>query len=174
VRPVRRPAAPLALALLAACATVPRAGPAFAFPGAFTATQVVTVHGERGVETLLASVWREPGRFEVAFLDPALQTPLVSARLVGDAFVEERFVDFPMPASDVEALLRDVAALYGSRDIRASGDGARVRVGRWDVATSGPGGEAGCRFPERITWRIEGRSLPWIEVRTLDVRCDSR
>jgi hypothetical protein len=171
---VRRPEATLALAVLAACATVPRTGPAVAFPGAFTATQVVTVHGERGDQILLASVWREPGRFEVAFLDPALQTPLVSARLVGDAFVEERFVDFPMPASDVESLLRDVAALYGSRDIRGAEDGARVRVGRWDVATSSPVGEADCRFPDRITWRLEGRSLPWIEVRTLDVRCDSR
>ncbi len=171
---MRRRAPPLALALLAACATVPRAGPAFAFPGAFTATQVVTVHGERGDQTLLASVWREPGRFEVAFLDPALQTPLVSARLVGDAFVEERFVDFPMPASDVESLLRDVSALYGSRDIRGAEEGVRVRVGRWEVAASTPDGQAGCRFPERITWRLEGRPLPWIEVRTLDVRCDSR
>ncbi len=171
---MRRGAATLALALLTACATVPRAGPTFAFPGAFAATQVVTVHAERGDQTLLASVWREPGRFEVVFLDPALQAPLVSARLVGDAFVEERFVEFPMPASDVEALLRDVSALYGSGDIRGSGDGTKVRVGRWEVVTSAPGGEAGCRFPERITWRLDGRTLPWIEVRTLDVRCDSR
>jgi hypothetical protein len=171
---VRRLAIPLAPFLLAACATVPRAGQPFAFPGAFTATQVVTVHGERGDQTLLASVWREPGRFEVAFLDPALQAPLLSARLVDDAFVEERFVDFPMPASDVEALLRDVAALYGSRDVRAGTDGTRARVGRWDVTASAPGGEAGCRFPDRITWRLDGRPLPWIEVRTLDVRCDSR
>jgi hypothetical protein len=159
--------------LLAACATVSPAGRPFAFPGAFTATQVVTVHGDRGDQALLASVWREPGRLEIAFLDPALQTPLLLARLEDGAFVEERFVDFPMPASDVEALLRDVEALYGSRSLRA-GDGARVRVGRWDVTTSAPDGEAGCRFPDRITWRIDGRPLPWIEVRTLDVRCDSR
>jgi len=171
---VRRRAIPLAAVLLAACATVPRAGQPFAFPAAFTVTQVVSVHGERGDQVLLASVWREPGRFEVAFLDPALQAPLLSARLAGESFVEERFVDFPMPASDVEALLRDVSALYGSRDIRAAADGTRVRVGRWDVATSAPSGEAGCRFPERITWRLDGRPLPWIEVRTLDVRCDSR
>jgi hypothetical protein len=171
---VRRRAIPLAVLLLAACATAPRAGQPFDFPAAFTATQVVTVHAERGEQTLLASLWREPGRFEVVFLDPALQAPLLSARLVGDAFVEERFVDFPMPASDVEALLRDVAALYGSRELRTDTDGVRVRVGRWDVATSAPGGAAACRFPDRITWRIDGRALPWIEVRTLDVRCDSR
>ena len=164
----------LALAVLAGCATVPHGGPAWSFPDAFTATQVVAVHGERGEQVLLASVWRQAGRFEITFLDPTLQAPVVSARLVGREFVEERFVDFPMSSSDVEALLRDVAALYASRPTRGEGPGSGVRVGRWDVALSTPSVEGPCPFPERISLRIDGRPLPWIEVRTLDVRCGSR
>ena len=70
-------------------------------------------------------------------------------------------------------LLRDVAALYGSRSIRAEGAGGAVRVGPWDVALSAPEGSGTCPFPERITLRLPGRTVPWIEVRTLDVRCGS-
>jgi hypothetical protein len=170
---VRRRAA-LALASLAACATAPRGGPDWSFPDAFEATQVVEVHGERGNQVLLASVWRDAGRFEITFLDPVLQTPLVSARVVGGAFVEERFVDFPMTPSDVEALLRDVAALHESQSIRMGASGGSVRLGRWKVTLSPPAGGDACPFPERINLRIDGRPLPWIAVRTLDVRCSSR
>ncbi len=169
MRGARLPVA--ALAALAACATVPRGGPGWSFPPAFAASQVVEVRAERGAQTLLASVWREPGRIEIAFLDPALQVPLVVARLAGGDFSEERFVEFPMPASQVESLLRDVAALYGAGGYAPADGGLAERVGRWNVSLSPPGGPEGCRFPERVTMAPREGGLPRIEVRTLEVRC---
>ncbi|HVP66849.1 MAG TPA: hypothetical protein VMT17_06260 [Anaeromyxobacteraceae bacterium] len=161
-------------AVLAACATVPRGPPAYLFPPEFAASQVVEVHGDRGEQTLLASLWRSPGRFELTFLDPALLVPVVSARLEGERYAEERFVAFPLPSAQVEALVRDVADLYGSRSIQAEGAAWKVRVGHWDVALTPAPADTECPFPGRITLRVAGRSLPRIEVRTLDVRCGPR
>ncbi len=162
-----------ALVALVACATVPVGPPAYVFPSEFAATQVVEVHGDRGEQTLLASLWRERGRFEITFLDPALLVPVVSARLEADKFAEERFVSFPMSSSEVEALLRDVVALYASQSIRAAGAGGAVRVGQWEVLLSAAGEHWNCPFPVRIVLRVAGSRVPWIEVRTLDLRCRS-
>ena len=162
------------LALLAACASIPRGGPIYAFPEEFAASQVVTIHGEDASRTLIASLWRNDSSIEVTFLDPTLLVPVVSARLSAGEFTEERFVAFSMSPSEVEALLRDVAALYGSRAIREDGAASAARVGPWDVSLSSPTGGGDCAFPERITLRVRGRAFPWIDVKTLGVRCGSR
>ena len=164
----------LTASVLAACSTVPRGEDGWAFPGTFAATQVVTITDERGETALLASVWREPGRFEIAFLDPALQVPVVSAALIDRGFSEERFVEFPLAPAAVEALLRDVDALYESRGHRPGAPEGAIRVGRWVVTLTRPSVKWVCEFPEQISLRWNERAVPRIEVRTLDVRCDAR
>lgn len=164
-------AAVASLTFLAACATIPRAMRTYAFPEEFAASQVVTIHGEDASQALIASLWRNNANIEITFLDPILLVPVVTARLSAGEFTEERFIAFPMSPSEVEVLLRDVAALYGSRVI---GEDGAARVGPWDVTLSSPRGEGGCEFPERITLRVKGRALRWIDVKTLDVRCGSR
>jgi hypothetical protein len=163
-----------AFLLLAACAAAPRGEAGWSFPAAFTATQVVDVQSPRGSQALLASVWRAPGRFEIAFLDPALQVPLVVATLEEGRFVEQRLVPFPLASSDVEDLLRDVDALYAARGWRPDGAVWTDQVGRWTVEIDRPAGPDGCSFPQHIEMHPAGASLPRIEVRTLDVRCGTR
>ena len=169
-----RPHPAALLLLLAACATAPRGEAGWSFPAAFTATQVVDVRSPRGSQALLASVWRAPRRLEIAFLDPALQVPLVVATLEEGRFVEHRLVAFPLASSDVEELMRDVDALYAARGWRPDGAVWTDRVGRWTVELDRPAATEGCSFPQRIEMHPSGASMPRIEVRTLDVRCGTR
>jgi hypothetical protein len=158
--------------LLTSCATASQAGLPYYFPEEFRATQVVEVRGDSGDVTLLASVHQAPGSFTVTFFEPALQAPLLSARIVHGAFIEERFAEFPLPPGEVERLARQVVEIYGAQHLRIGAEGASTHVEPWNVSISDPRGSESCRMPEWIHLRIGKRKVPAVDVRTIDVQCD--
>ncbi len=110
----------------------------------------------------------------MTFFEPALQAPLLSARIVRGVFIEERFAQFPLPSADVEKLARQVADIYGAHHLRTGAEGVSNQVGPWTVSMSDPQGQASCRIPEWIHLRIGKRQFPAVDVRTIDVQCGPR
>jgi hypothetical protein len=166
---VRRVAAAVALAA-AGCATAGRGGaPAFAFPGAFDANQVVTVRAEGVDREFLASLRRRGDAYDVTLFDPALAVPLWSASSRGGKVTVERAEG--IRASDSARLLGLLGELYAASYRDAGGGRLEARSRTAVFRLDGVRPRDGCDFPDRIAVAPRLGSAFDLKVVTLDVSC---
>ncbi len=169
----RLAAAATALLALACAHGGSPAGPAFAFPGAFDANQLVEIRTAGETREVLASLRRRGGDFDVTLFDPVFAVPLLSASSRGGAVHVEAG---PAPGrgpgpEEATQLLSLLADLYG-RTFRAAGaDRFETSSGRFRFGLVGVRPRDGCPFPDRIEVSPRLGSAVHLRVDTIEVSC---
>lgn len=162
-------AAALAVALAAACAGVRPAAPAWTFPDAFDATQVVSASGDGPPMELVASLRRRGGDYEVTLFDPVFGAPLLSAAVRGGAHEVREIGPAIGRAGEARRLLDVLASVYGRAYPAPREDATGASTLAYAIRLSEFGAPGDCAFPGRIDVTASGGAR--VEVRTLEVTC---
>jgi len=170
----RSPAA--ALALAAACAGVPAGPGGWAFPASFDANQVVVAEARDGAGTweLVASLRRRGADYEVTLFDPVFGAPVLAASLRDGRASEQVLAPAGIRAGDGERLVETLREIYGQRYPAESGGATGAETLRQRTTLAAISGGTGCRFPATIEIRPRAGPVERLEVRTIEVRCDTQ
>lgn len=170
----------LFLAALAGCAglsmacahrPVARCTDTYRFPERFAATQVVRVEQQGEPIELLASLRREGGDFDLTFLDPVVQRPLVQITYTGGRFQATGAV--PDQRMNVRALFDSVRQLYEAECLEQRGARIEYAGAHFAFDLSSLESWDGCGFPRVIRMLPRRRLAPAISVETVDLSCAS-
>ena len=157
-------------ALSVGCVTPGRLS-SFRFPERFATLQVVHMEMAHQSFDLLAMLERAEGRFVLVLLDAILQRPLLRVEAMGNDIRETRLAPLELDSQAVSALMRGIVRMYEADDFLSDGPelvgagaGVSYRLANWQ-------GDAACRWPGVIEWRLNQRVPLAIRVESREWSC---